>query len=302
MNPLDAFTDYLESEKHYSKHTVTGYLKDIRDFETFILQEELAEGLLSVTRERLGRYYISHLSDQNYSKKSIARKVSSLRSFYEFLRKRDMIPTNVFLTVSSPRIEKKLPKTIADDEIEALFGHIDRYDSLGFRDYLLLDLLFSCGLRASEVTTMTIKDVQLGQKQILIHGKGSKDRYVPLHDRLTDDFRHYLTYIRPLLLSKGKSLDETRVFISYKGTALSVRGLQYVLKKLIRNAGETYRIHPHMLRHAFATTLLDHGADLRVVQELLGHEHLKSTQIYTHVSNERIKEKYQVAHPRSIKK
>lgn len=302
MNPLRAFENYLESEKHYSVHTVKGYLKDILDFESFILKEELEEGLLSVTRERLGRYYVSYLNDQDYSKKSIARKISALRSFYEFLRKRDMIENNIFLTVSAPRIEKKLPKTIGDDEIDALFSHIDRFDPLGFRDYLLLDLLFSCGLRASEMTSMKIKDVHLAQKQILIHGKGSKDRYVPLHDHLIEDMRHYLTHIRPVLLSKGDTLGEDRVLLSYKGSALSVRGLQYVLKKRIRKAGETYRIHPHMLRHAFATTLLDHGADLRVVQELLGHEHLKSTQIYTHVSSERIKEKYQIAHPRSIKK
>ncbi|MFP4187396.1 MAG: tyrosine-type recombinase/integrase [Acholeplasmataceae bacterium] len=302
MKPLNAFKDYLETEKHYSEHTVKSYLKDVSDFAAFIRKEELEEDLLSVRRERLGRYYISYLNDQDYSKKSIARKVSALRTFYEFLHKRGMVEKNIFLTVSAPRIDRKLPKRIADEEIEALFTHIDRYDSLGFRDYLLLDLLFSCGLRASEITAMTTKDVQLGQKRILIHGKGSKDRYVPLHDQLVADFKHYLTYIRPLLLSKGSALDENRVFISYKGTALSVRGLQYVLKKLIRAAGETYRIHPHMLRHAFATTLLDHGADLRVVQELLGHEHLKSTQIYTHVSNERIREKYRVAHPRSVKK
>ncbi|MFA5471809.1 MAG: tyrosine-type recombinase/integrase, partial [Acholeplasmataceae bacterium] len=145
-------------------------------------------------------------------------------------------------------------------------------------------------------------DLMLDQEQILIHGKGSKDRYVPLHKRLVEDLRHYLTYIRPILLSKGSNIHTLFVFINYKGGHLTVRGLQLILKQVIKQSGETYKIHPHMLRHAFATTLLNHGADLRVVQELLGHEHLKSTQIYTHVSSETIKEKYKDTHPRMIKK
>jgi integrase/recombinase XerC len=166
----------------------------------------------------------------------------------------------------------------------------------------MLDLLFSAGLRASELVDMTIKDINLSQEQILIHGKGSKDRYVPLHQHLVEDMRQYLTYIRPVLLAKGQDSHILYVFINYKGGHLTVRGLQLILKQIIKKSGETFKIHPHMLRHAFATTLLNHGADLRVVQELLGHEHLKSTQIYTHVSSETIKEKYKDMHPRMIKK
>jgi len=302
LDILESYKNHLEIEKNYSKYTVTSYIKDILDFRTFIQKEELAEDIFDVTRERLGRHYLAFLDSKNYSKKSIARKISSLRTFYEYLMAQDLIDINIFKTLDTPKVPKKLPQIIHDEEIELLFKSIDRYKPLGFRNYVLLDMLFSCGLRASELCEMTLKDIQIDRAQILIHGKGSKDRYVPIHQRLSDDLKHYLTYIRPMLLSKGSTSLELRVFINYKGSALTTRGLQLILKKMIKDSGETYKIHPHMLRHAFATTLLNHGADLRVVQELLGHEHLKSTQIYTHVSTESMKEKYKIAHPRMVKK
>ena len=296
------FKNYLLIEKNYAENTITSYMKDIKDFEDFIKREELADGLLDVTRERLGRHYLAFLDTKEYTKKSIARKISSLRTFYDFLIKNKKIDINIFTTLETPKVPRKLPQIISDDEIEMLFQSIDRFKPLGFRNYLILDLLFSCGLRASEITSITIKDIQLDREQILIHGKGSKDRYVPLHENIINDIKHYLTYIRPILLSKGPNVSILEVFLNYKGTPLSVRGLQLILKQIIKNSGETFKIHPHMLRHAFATTLLNHGADLRVVQELLGHEHLKSTQIYTHVSSETLKEKYKSTHPRMIKK
>lgn len=302
VNPIDDFKNYLRVEKNYSENTVKSYERDILDFESFLKNEGLAEGLLDATRERLGRHYISFLDSRGYAKKSIARKISSLRTFYHRLIEQRLIDINIFMTLETPKIPKKLPKILEDDEIDMLFKSIDRMKPLGFRNHVLLDLLFSCGLRASELTGMSIRDIQLEREQILIHGKGSKDRYAPLHERLIADLRHYLTYIRPILLSKGHFVHTEIVFINYKGSQLTARGLQLILKQIIKQSGETYKIHPHMLRHAFATTLLNHGADLRVVQELLGHEHLKSTQIYTHVSSETLKDKYKTSHPRMIKK
>jgi integrase/recombinase XerC len=302
LKPIDDFKNYLLVEKNYADNTIKSYERDLLDFEAFLINEGLAEGLMDATRERLGRHYLSHLDSRGYSKKSIARKISSLRTFYHHLMDQHLISINIFSTLETPKIPKKLPKILEDDEIDMLFKSIDRLKPLGFRNHLLLDLLFSCGLRASELTEMTIRDIQLEREQILIHGKGSKDRYVPLHDRLIEDIRHYLTYIRPILLSKGRSVHDETVFINYKGSGLTPRGLQLILKQIIKASGETFKIHPHMLRHAFATTLLNHGADLRVVQELLGHENLKSTQIYTHVSSETLKDKYKTTHPRMVKK
>lgn len=302
MEYVEDFLNYMTVQKHYSKNTVKGYQKDILDFHAFITSEELAANLLEATRERLARHFISHLDEKGLSKKTISRKISALRTFYDYLIKSNLIDINIFTSVETPKIPKKLPSIINDDEMDMLFKSIDKSTALGFRNYLMLDLLFSAGLRASELVDMSIKDINLSQEQILIHGKGSKDRYVPLHQHLVEDMRHYLTYIRPVLLAKGQDTHILYVFINYKGGHLTVRGLQLILKQIIKKSGETFKIHPHMLRHAFATTLLNHGADLRVVQELLGHEHLKSTQIYTHVSSETIKEKYKDMHPRMIKK
>lgn len=301
MNPVESFETYLSVEKNYASNTVLNYLRDVKDFSDFIQREELAPDLLGVTRERLGRHYLSYLEGQNYARTSIARKISSLRVFYEYAVNQKWIDINIFQALETPKIPKKLPKIIQDEEIDYLFKSIDKMKPLGYRNYVLLDMLFSCGLRASELVEMTIRDIQLDREQILIHGKGSKDRYVPLHEHLIEDLKHYLTYTRPILLSKGHKTNTYAVFINYKGTPLTVRGLQIIIKDIIKKSGETYQLHPHMLRHAFATTLLNHGADLRVVQELLGHEHLKSTQIYTHVSSEKTKEIYQKTHPRMVK-
>lgn len=303
MNDIKkVYYDYLVSIKNYSIQTAISYVNDIRQFEAFILSEELAEDLLSVSRERIARNYLSHLDSLNLEKKSIARKISALKHFYQYLLINKDVEINVFNSIKAPKIPKKLPRIIDDEAINYLFKSIDITSSLGYRNYLILDLLYSCGLRASEIIGLKVGDIYLSNEQILIHGKGSKDRYVPLHKHLIEELRHYLTYIRPTLLAKGETLNQNSLLINYKGTPLTVRGLRVILKSLIEKSGETYRISPHMIRHAFATTLLNHGADLRVVQELLGHAHLKSTQIYTHVSYETTKSKYQTTHPRMVKK
>ena len=302
MNPIDAFKDYLSIEKNYSIHTIEAYLHDIKDFESFLLREELAADLMDANRERLGRNYIAHLDYHRFSKKTIARKLSALRTFYDYARTQGWVDKNIFETLQSPKIPKKLPTVMHTEEIDLIFKSIDTSKPLGYRNYLIFDLLFSSGLRASELCQMTIRDIKLDQEVVLIHGKGAKDRYLPLHQGLITQLRHYLTYIRPILLSKGKDSTITYVFINHLGSGLTVRGLQHILKSTIEKSGETYKIHPHMLRHAFATVLLDHGADLRVVQELLGHAHLKSTQIYTHVSTKSMREKYEKTHPRMVKK
>lgn len=298
MKSVELFKNFLEIEKNYSEHTITSYVKDVFDFEQFILKEEFAPSLLEVKRKRLADYYLSHLDEQKLSKKSIVRKISALRTFYNFLMLKGYIDINIFDKIETPKVSRRLPKILEDDEIMMLFKSIDRNTPLGFRNYIILDLLFSSGLRASELCQMEVKDLKLNQRQILIHGKGSKDRYVPIHLELEKDLRQYLTYTRPILLAKGPITNNDYVFINYRGTQLTERGLRVILKKIISDSGETYKIHPHMLRHAFATTLLNHGADLRVVQELLGHEHLKSTQVYTHVSTEVLKEKFAKASTR----
>lgn len=302
MMVIETFTEYLITQKNYSVETVKNYAHDIHQFETFIKNEGFGQSVMDATRIRLAKNYVQYLSTQNFSKKSIARKISALKTFFSFLVENKLMQENIFDQIKAPKVPKTLPHLIDDDAIGMLFQSIDQSTSLGYRNYLILDLLYSCGLRASELVGLSIGDIFLSNQQILIHGKGSKDRYVPLHQTLIDTLRKYITFVRPKLLAKGHNVQTKQLLINYKGESLTVRGVRIILKKIIENSGETYKMHPHLLRHAFATTLLNHGADLRVVQELLGHAHLKSTQVYTQVSSEVLKEKYKKTSPRMIKK
>ncbi len=299
---LNRYHAYLENEKNFAELTVINYLKDIESFKSFVVNEGFSDGLLSVARERIFGHYLNHLASKKYSNKTIARHVSSIKRFYRYCYTNELIEKDVSQTLKAPKIEKKLPKIINQKEIDLVFQSIDQSTPLGFRNYLIFEMLYSLGLRASELCQIEVSDIDLSRMQIKVKGKGSKDRYVVVHDGLAKALRTYLTYTRVLLQTKGDSLESNRLLINYKGGNLTPRGLRVILNKLFDEAGETIHVSPHMLRHSFASALLDGGADLRVVQELLGHEHLKTTQIYTHLSNEKIKKIYKDAHPRAVKK
>ena len=294
------FNDYLLNEKRYSFFTAKAYITDIGQFLDFLLKEGFSDTLL-IDRERTFGYYLNYLSTHKYSKKSIARKLSSLKAFYRYLKNEGHIITDPTVLLKAPKQDKKLPEVIDDKEIRLIYESIDRSTPLGDRNYLIFDMLFSLGLRASELCEMKVQAIDLSLRQIKITGKGSKQRIVVLHNALIREIGHYLTYTRPKLLSKGEGTHTDLVFINYKGTPLTTRGLRVIINKLFKDAGEFIHVHPHMLRHSFASTMLNHGADLRVVQELLGHEHLKTTQIYTHLTDEKIKKTYNEHHPRAKK-
>ncbi|HHT81865.1 MAG TPA: tyrosine-type recombinase/integrase [Acholeplasmataceae bacterium] len=300
MYIIKRYLNHLETEKNYSTYTILSYENDILGFYHFVVNEGYAKDLLGVKRERIARNYILSL-DSDLERSTVARKISALRTFYEYLIKEGLVETNPFAMINNPKVSKKLPRIISDNEIDNLFNSIDTDSHLGLRNYIILDLLFSCGLRASELIDIKISDIHLERKEVLIHGKGQVDRYAFLHDTLVDNLRRYIMYSRPILLAKGKDLNSNQLLINYKGGNLTVRGLRVILNKIIDDSGETFKIHPHMLRHAFATTLLNHGADLRTVQELLGHKHLKTTQIYTQVSAEKLRENYDMTNPRMKK-
>lgn len=300
MDLINKYLQHLNIERNYSDHTITNYENDLIHFHSFVVNEGFAPNLVGVKSERIARNYILSIGNK-MSTATVARKISCLRSFYDYLLKEKLIDTNVFQLVAIPKVSKKLPRIISDNELKLLFESVDTSTPLGFRNYIILDLLFSCGLRASELIGIKIGDINLLRKEILIHGKGGQDRYAFLHDTLVENLQTYMTYTRTLLLAKGFEIDSKKLFINYRGGELTERGLRVILNSLIEKSGETYHIYPHMLRHAFATTLLNHGADLRTVQELLGHKHLKTTQIYTHVSSEKLKESYDKANPRMKK-
>jgi integrase/recombinase XerC len=294
-----SFLDHLRHIKRYSMHTVDSYSRDIEDFEAFILREGLAPSLKDVKRARLIRYYISDMQTRRLEPSTIGRRLSSLRMFYDYLIEEHQTFENPFRDIQAPKLNKKLPERLHDEDIEVLFQSIHRDQPLSFRNYCMLDILYSCGLRASEITQLSLKDISMSNRRFQVTGKGSKTRIVPFTKTIERDLTHYITYIRPTLLKLDQE-DSQTVFLSRLGQPMTVRNLQKILNQLIKTSGETYKIHPHMLRHAFASTMLSHGADLRSVQELLGHKNISTTQIYTHLTTEDVKKAYQKSHPRSL--
>lgn len=296
---LDHFLAYLENEKRYSIHTLNSYKDDLMTLVDFLTREGFGD--LTTVSPRTARFYVATLHE-NYTPTSIARKISSVRSFYNYMTREELMNENPFVDVELPKKEKKLPKFIYPEEIENLFKSIDVSKSLGKRDKLILEFLYGTGVRVAELCNIKIRDIDFYQKLVLIHGKGSKDRLVPLHDNLLEQIKDYIITVRKEFLSKQEEPDSRALFLNFKGTPLSTRGVRLVVNRILDNSEETIKISPHTLRHTFATHLLNNGADLRSVQELLGHSHLSSTQIYTKVSKEKLKESYMNAHPRSKRK
>ena len=297
---VEEFLSYLENEKGYSSNTVSNYLHDINDFNNFIKSEKIAKDILHISM-RHPSYYISYLSKQGFKTTSIRRHVSSLKSFYTFLVKNEIAVDNYFKDVDLPKVPKHLPKQINENEITMLFDACDLDNKLGYRNFCILGCLYGCGLRVSELCNMQIKDIDFPERIIRVHyGKGGKDRDVVMYEGLGEMLKHYISIFRPEILYNSKDLDNRHVFLNKNGTTLSRVGVRKILEKLVKDAGETFHISPHMLRHSFATALLNNGMDLRTVQELLGHESLSTTQIYTHVTIEKLKEDYSKGHPRAI--
>ena len=293
---LEQFRNYIESEKRYSEHTSISYMDDIHNLINFLDNEQFGD--LFTVSPRIARFYTATLHE-NYSPKSIARKISSVRSFYNFIVREDYLEQNPFSDIELPKKEKKLPKFIYPQEIENLFTSIDTSTILGVRNYLILEFLYGTGVRVSELCNVKLNDIDYYQNLCLIHGKGSKDRLVPLHNRLINEVSDYVITTRKDLL---KANDSKYLFLNHRGDNITPRGIRTVINRIMVNSGEALKISPHTLRHTFATHLLNNGADLRSVQELLGHEHLSSTQIYTKVSKEKLKDAYMNAHPRARKK
>ena len=296
------FKDYLELERGYSSNTSINYISDISDLVDFINEHKFTSDLLHFERKKHAEYFVSYLVNKNLEPKSIARKISSLRTFYTYLLENNMVRTNPFMDVVTPKIEKRLPSIIDNEEINMMFNVIDTNKPLGERNYLIIDLLYSCGLRVSELCNLKINDIDFYNKSIIVKsGKGAKDRYLVLHDKLIDELRNYISGARNRLLAGTKEEDNRNLLINYKGTSLTPRGVRKILNTIMDKTGETYKITPHMLRHSCATVLLNGGMDFRSVQEILGHSMLSTTQIYTDVAIDDIKDKYRNAHPRARK-
>ncbi|HUV57126.1 MAG TPA: tyrosine recombinase XerC [Dehalococcoidales bacterium] len=287
----DRYVNYLVAERNVSPYTVRNYTTDLLDFFNFLKTKRI-DSLKEVDRHVL-RGYLSHLMEEGFVKSSIARKLSAIRSFYRYLLREGVVSASP-VADTSPKLDKRLPTFLTLEEIERLLKAPDLSTPQGQRDRALLELLYASGLRVSEVVSLNLGQIDLDTGEIRVRGKGSKERITLMGKPAINALTTYLNQGRPKLLSTRGS---SALFLNRYGGRLTVRSVQKTLEKYAKIANVGKRVHPHMLRHTFATHLLDGGADLRVVQELLGHANLSSTQIYTHVTKSQARKVYLAAHP-----
>jgi integrase/recombinase XerC len=315
MDWTKKFLDRLKTERNYSPHTISNYARDLRGFCSFLnLKEFSLESPKLVTRQ-IARQYLVELQKKNYSRRTIARKISALRSFFKYLMEMGGVPANIFKYLSTPRLERRLPNFLTISEMAKLLSIPDSSPA-GLRDKAILESLYASGIRLDELTKLTLDDLDLTRGEASVIGKGDKERIVILGSHAKVALRNYIELGRPQLLKKRKNLKteklknelritnhESRItkilFLNRFGNKLSPRSIQRLLKTLAKKTGIQKKLTPHVLRHTFATHMLSGGADLRTVQELLGHKSLSTTQVYTHVTKERLKDVYTAAHPRS---
>lgn len=295
------FLQYIDQLNTGSAHTKDAYDRDIEDFIQFLKRESI-ETLDEVDRIVVMNYVAdlrSRMTANGRMKNtSIARKLSSLRSFFRYLNEFVGIQGNPFLYIKSPKAPRRIPEFLFYDEMDAFLNSFDIEDAVGLRNRAMFELMYACGLRVSEVTSLHIRDIDFSEQIVRITGKGDKERMVPFYDGAKELLVRYLKEVRDNWLS-GQRHDI--LFVNQRGNGLTTRGVQYLMQKQADALSMSVHIHPHMFRHSFATHLLDNGADLRIVQELLGHSSLSTTQIYVHVSQERLKNVYEQAHPRAKK-
>lgn len=289
------FIEYLQLEKNSSQYTLSSYEKIIEQFLSFMEQQSISS-LSSVTYSDV-RLYLTTLYEKQLSRRSVSKHISCLRSFYRFLMRENEAKENPFALASLPKKESIIPRFLYKEELEKLFNTSNLETALGQRNQALLELLYATGIRVSECCNIKLKDIDFHIGTILVTGKGNKQRYVPFGSFAAKALQTYIVDGRNKLL-KGSKLTDV-LFLNHRGSELTTRGVRVILEKLIHEAALTNKIHPHMLRHTFATHMLDNGADIRSVQELLGHENLSSTQIYTHVTKDRLQKVYNLHHPRA---
>jgi integrase/recombinase XerC len=292
---LNSFINTLSAEKGYSEHTLRAYKKDVLDFLRFLFEEdEFSEGsLLELLQDEIKnpvREYVKHLVKSGIKKRSIARKLSGLNSFFDYLVKIEKLQLNPGDGINIPKFEKSIPHFLSIDDLFRLLDSIKTDTWLEKRNLAIFETFYSTGVRVSEIEGLNLQDIDFNNKMIIVFGKGSKQRIVPIGDRALDAITDY---------RKKFPKDFVPLFLNKNYTRLSSRSIRRILEKLVIDCELNVPVTPHTLRHSFATHMLDSGADLRGIQEILGHASLSTTQVYTHVSMERLNQVYDKAHPRS---
>lgn len=293
---LHNFLTYLKVEKDCSEHTLTSYEKDLAAFTVFMREYKDKAFLWEQVSALDVRAYLSDLNKKQYARRTIARRISALRSFYKYLVRENVLEYSPLVKIHSPKLDKKLPAFLDEIEISELLELPDS-KPLGIRDRAVLEMLYATGCRVSELVGLTLERVDIGNRFVMLLGKGNKERLVPIgHTCCAALQQYYLT--RELLMIKYQQAHDF-IFVNNRGGALTDRSVRRILEKYINMLALHKHVSPHTIRHTFATHLLEHGADLRSVQELLGHANLSTTQIYTHITSERIAAIYKQNHPRA---
>lgn len=306
VTPIDAFLLYLEKERNDSPHTVKAYGRDLRSFVEFCDRYFGAPERWSwASIDRLAvRSFMGDLSRRGLAKRSVSRATSSLRAFYRFLERRARVTSNPMTGVRAPKLDKRLPSVLGRQDLDELLelaeNNASKGNFLGTRDWAMLELFYATGMRLAELAGLDLHDVDLVSDQVKVRGKGRKERLLPVGKHAAKALRRYYP-LRDQVAARHADQDGRidAVWLASRGNRLSPRGIQYAMRKFLRLAESAGRVRVHSLRHSFATHLLDAGADLRAVQELLGHSSLSTTQVYTHTSVERLKQVYDRAHPRA---
>lgn len=286
------FIKYLTNEKRYPETTISSYERDLDNYYGYIELKKI--DYKNITKDEI-RNYLKYLDDLNYSKNTVSRILSTLRHFYTYLVTNKEVKINQFKLIRNPKKEKKLPNFLQGDELQKIFDTINIETPLGMRNRLIVELLYASGLRVSELTELKINAIDISNKEIRVTGKGDKERIVYFGDYAKKYLELYLKEGRKELLNNKRS---DYLLINNLGDNLSTRGVQMVIDDIVKEASLKHNISPHALRHTFATDLLNNGADLKSVQELLGHSSLSTTQIYTHITNERLRSVYLQTFPR----
>lgn len=294
MNDIQkAFLYMLKVERNFSDHTLKSYHDDIVQFNHFLDQECLD---LNDFEYKDARNYLSFLYSKNLKRTTVSRKISTLRTFYEYWMTQDETVVNPFIQLVHPKKEQYLPQFFYEEEMEALFKTVDTDNKKSMRDKLILELLYATGIRVSELVNIKRNDLDVNLPGVKVLGKGNKERFIPFGEFCKQSIERYLEEFKPL-----KNVDHDYLIVNMQGQPITERGVRYVLNDVVKRTSGVTNIHPHKLRHTFATHLLNQGADLRTVQSLLGHVNLSTTGKYTHVSNQQLRKVYLNAHPRAKK-
>lgn len=290
----DEYMVYIQLERNYSSNTANEYATDIDEFLSFLKVEGI-ENLYDVTYVE-ARLYATTLYHKGLARTSISRKISSIRSFFKFANVRHGVPDYAFTSLHHPKKQEKIPSFFYEEEMKALFDACNGSDFKSMRDYAILEILYATGMRVSELVSLQVRDVDSSLGIVKVMGKGRKERYIPFGSFAEEALISYIENSRPRIMKKE---DHNYLFVNMRGKPLTSGGVSYILKSIMERASLHTKIYPHMLRHTFATHLLENGADMRSVQELLGHSHLSSTQVYTHMTKEHLRKTYMNTHPRA---